>query len=67
MRGKNLNLVADVELPVEDLITAQRDGLEYAIRKAEKYWLGEKTEPSPENEVLKNFKSPPPGYRNQNK
>lgn len=58
LRGTALNLVADVELPVKELMETQKSGVEEAILSGQNYWLGIKTE-----NVKRGFKAPPPGYR----
>jgi len=58
LRGSGLNLVADVELPVKELMEAQKDGVEKAILSDQNYWLGNKAE-----DEKRGFKAPPPGYR----
>lgn len=42
LRGSELNLIADVELPVSGLMEAQQSGVEEAILHAQKEWLGVK-------------------------
>jgi len=56
LRGSELNLIADVELPVSGLMEAQQSGVEEAILNAQNEWLGVK--PGRKGE----FKAPPPGY-----
>jgi len=63
LRGTQLNLIADVVLPVKDLVTAQKHGVEYAIAKAEKDWCGSgQLSFGIGCEKVKDFKAPPPGY-----
>ncbi len=55
LRGSDLFLVADVKMPVKDLLNAQRQGVELAVDAAKKEWAGNKQKPQ-------QFKSPPPGF-----
>ena len=55
LRGSDLFLVADVKMPVKDLLNAQRQGVELAVDAAKKEWAGNKQKPQ-------KFKSPPPGF-----
>lgn len=60
LRGGKLNLIADVDLPVKALVTAQRDGVERAVARAEADWLGSQCDG--ERSVTDTFKAPPPGF-----
>lgn len=57
VRGGNLFVLADVELPVRDLYDAQRDGVQKAEREAEAEWKSRGTRSRREP-----FKAPPPGF-----
>jgi len=57
MRGNDLFVIADVRLPVQDLLNAQRNGVQQAIGSATCDWLGHK---NPEEKDA--FKTLPPGY-----
>ena len=56
LRGEGLFVVADVTIPVKDLLDAQRDGVRDAISTAACEWAGTQHQRS-------EFKSPPPGFR----
>lgn len=56
LRGKELLLLADVEIPVRELAEAQVKGVADAVRVAECHWTG----PKPKATA---FKAPPPGYQ----
>ena len=56
LRGKELFLLADVELPVKELAEAQRKGVADAICVSECFWRGCQTDG-------RDFKAPPPGYQ----
>ncbi|QDG51156.1 hypothetical protein FIV42_10530 [Persicimonas caeni] len=56
IRGNNLHVVADVEFPVRALKEAQQNGVEWAVERSKRQWMGE-TLPDGGN-----FKSPPPGF-----
>lgn len=56
LRGKELLLLADVEIPVKELAKAQVKGVADAVRVAECHWTG----PKPKTTA---FKAPPPGYQ----
>ena len=55
LRGHPLFLLADVDIPVKQMIVAQRDGVEKARRRSKVRWLKDQGVPT-------DFKSPPPGY-----
>ena len=55
LRGRDLLLFADVDLPVKDLIRAQRDGVSEAVERAIREWVCGADDTS-------RFKSPPPGF-----
>jgi len=55
LRGGKLFLVADVKLPVKDLLDQQRGGVEKAVCASAKRWGTGKHDSS-------KFKSPPPGF-----
>ena len=55
LRGSGLFVVADVRMPVKDLLNAQRQGVKQAVDVAKKAWEGDEQIPQP-------FKSPPPGF-----
>ncbi len=57
LRGGDLSVVADVELPVRDLVHAQQHGVSAAEAAEMGRWLYAGTE------QRSKFKSPPPGYR----
>lgn len=54
-RGRGLNVVADVNVPVRGLLRAQVEGVREAVSRARQQWE-EKTPSKGE------FKAPPPGY-----
>lgn len=56
LRGKDLFVIADVTIPVKDLLEAQRRGVRDAVSTAACDWAGSQHQPSA-------FKSPPPGFR----
>ncbi len=56
LRGERLFVVADITIPVKDLLDAQRDGVRDAISTAACEWAGTRHQRS-------EFKSPPPGFR----
>ena len=55
LRGKDLFIIADVTIPVRDLLAAQRDGVRDAVSTAACEWAGTGHQRS-------RFKSPPPGF-----
>ena len=55
LRGRDLFLFTDVDLPVKDLICAQRNGVVEAVKRAVKVWRCGIDDSSP-------YKSPPPGF-----
>lgn len=55
LRGSDLFLVADVKLPVRELLNEQRQGVTLAVDRAERTWANDKQKPQ-------QFKSPPPGF-----
>lgn len=55
LRGSGLFVVADVRMPVKDLLNAQREGVKLAVDAAEKAWAGDE-------QIPQQFKSPPPGF-----
>ena len=56
LRGKGLFVIADVSIPVKDLLEAQRHGVRDAVSTAACDWAGSQHQPS-------EFKSPPPGFQ----
>lgn len=56
LRGPDLFLLADVEVPVQSLLTEQNQGAERAIDAARQAWKNRG-----DKEVT--FKAPPPAYR----
>ena len=56
IRGNGLMVVADVRIPVKELLEEQMRGVEGAIDEAEKRWCGRSAPRS-------KFKAPPPDYR----
>lgn len=56
MRGRELFVIADVTIPVKDLLDAQRHGVRDAVSTAACDWAGSQHRPSA-------FKSPPPGFQ----
>ncbi len=56
IRGNDLVVTADVEIPVESLFEEQKSGVKKAIDNAASTWLNQKKQSS-------TFKSPPPGFR----
>lgn len=56
LRGSELVLTADIQLPVSSLYEAQTIGVKTAIENAALQWANKKTNPS-------EFKAPPPGFR----
>ena len=56
LRGGELVLTADVQLPVKELFQAQKTGVVEAVKQSSKLW--QRTKPTPTQ-----FKSPPPGFR----
>ena len=56
LRGRDLFVIADVTIPVKDLLEAQRHGVRDAVSTAACDWAGTQHPPS-------EFKSPPPGFR----
>ena len=55
LRGGELVLTADVQLPVKELLAEQRTGVSRAISDSAALWRGTKTPSS-------DFKAPPPGF-----
>lgn len=55
LRGRDLFLFADVDLPVKDLIHNQRDGVGEAVERAIREWVCDTDDAS-------RYKSPPPGF-----
>lgn len=55
LRGSELFLFADVDLPVKDLIATQRDGVDEAVKRACRKWICGSTDSS-------RYKAPPPGF-----
>ncbi|MDE0348815.1 MAG: hypothetical protein OXM56_03815 [Gammaproteobacteria bacterium] len=55
LRGSRLSLLADVPLPVKELLWAQRNGPKKAVARATRDWLGRPTLPP-------KFKAVPPGF-----
>ncbi len=56
LRGGHLVLTADVQLPVKELLGAQKAGTAQAIEESAKKWRNEAS-------VETKFKTPPPGFR----
>ncbi len=56
LRGKELFLLADVEIPVKELAEAQVGGVADAVCVAECHWMGHQPRAT-------EFKAPPPGYK----
>lgn len=56
LRGNELLLIADVHLPIKDLLEAQETGSKKAIEREAKYWQNLKP-------AEMKFKAPPPGFR----
>ena len=56
LRGGELVLIADVRLPVKELLSAQRTGVAMAIDQSAEEWQGKKTGTT-------EYKAPPPGFR----
>lgn len=56
LRGSGLFVIADVEVPVKELLKAQRQGVKWAVVAAENTWAGSEA-------GRQQFKSPPPGFR----
>ena len=56
LRGRLLFVTADVDIPVEMMMAAQRDGGENAVDRAKRDWLRRSRPPT-------DFKPPPPGYK----
>ena len=56
LRGKELFILADVEIPVRSLAESQMEGVSRAVCAAQCHWLGQDTKDT-------DFKAPPPGYR----
>ena len=56
LRGRGLVLTADVRLPVKELLSAQRTGVQKAIVRAAWEWQGKMS-------AATKFKAPPPGFR----
>ncbi len=56
LRGKELFLLADVEIPVKELAAAQEEGVADAVCVAECHWMGHEPKAT-------DFKAPPPGYQ----
>ena len=59
LRGSDLFLLADVEVPVKSLLDAQHRGVKRAIDAAKRKWTNRPRKPV-------TFKAPPPGYRRRN-
>ena len=55
LRGKELFLLADVEIPVKELAEAQIKGVADAVCVAKCHWMGHQPKAT-------DFKAPPPGY-----
>ena len=64
-QGEDLDVVADVTLPVRALLEAQRRRLPMAIDDHRISWLGESRDrnESDSDRELRKYKTPPPGYR----
>ncbi len=58
LRGSDLFLLADVEIPVKSLLDAQNKGVKQAVDEAKRKWMN-----LPQGRVT--FKAPPPGYGRQ--
>ena len=58
LRGSDLFLLADVEIPVKSLLDAQNKGVKQAVEEAKRKWMNQ-----PQGRVT--FKAPPPGYDRQ--
>ena len=56
LRGSDLLLIADVQLPIKSLLEAQKAGCSNAIESAAEYWQNK------QSREMK-FKAPPPGFR----
>lgn len=56
LRGKHLMVVADVEIPVRELLAQQMRGVGEAVEQAKRVWCGR-------TKRAEEFKAPPPGYR----
>ena len=55
LRGSDLLLVADVDVPVTDLLEAQQNGIRQAVDAAACSWAGSKNDST-------TFKAPPTGF-----
>lgn len=55
IRGNDLMVVADVEIPVKELLGRQMRGVEKAVEQAKGAWCGR-------TKRAEEFKAPPPGY-----
>ena len=55
LRGPELFLFADVQLPIRDLAKAQREGVQQAVARHMKEWICNESDTSL-------YKSPPPGF-----
>ena len=55
LRGSDLLLIVDVDVPVKDLLEAQRNGVKRAVDAEVRSWTGSKDSST-------EFKAPPPGY-----
>jgi hypothetical protein len=59
LRGNDLHVIADVMLPVSDVLGNQIDGLSEAVVADARSWRGKKTESG-------DFKAPPPSFKRGN-
>lgn len=66
IKGANVFVLADITLPVHDLLIMQREGIEREINRRTVEWqaLTETTTPDLATR-LRDFKSPPPSFRNR--
>ncbi len=55
LRGSDLLLIVDVDVPVTDLLEAQRNGVNKAVDAAACYWAGSQSDST-------GFKAPPTGF-----
>ena len=55
LRGSDLLLIVDVDVPVKALLEAQKNGVKKAVDAAVRCWSGSQN-------TLTEFKAPPPGY-----
>ena len=55
LRGSDLLLIVDVDVPVKDLLEAQRNGVKRAVDAAVRSWAGSQN-------LSTEFKAPPPGF-----